>query len=245
MKFIAIALLCVVAAFAAPNPPTFPLDWTAYEVDQLLQYQGDYTTRGNLMCCSVNSEGCQVQIQGQFGMSYFDFTHNRTRFDDAGSGQTIVTLYDQQMECLVVNDTCQEYCPLQGDLLSPFGLGDNATFAGYKVVNGVNTTDWRWQEVIFKIIVMETSDMYVDFNGNPISEVDVLTPFGQQIGTSTSTWSKFTPGTPDPSLFVVNGLSNCPQSQNCGQSSKQQRRLTRKQFKTWAYYQQQAAELSQ
>jgi len=39
VKMKAIILLCFVAFAAAQTQPVFPNDWTAYEVDELLQFQ--------------------------------------------------------------------------------------------------------------------------------------------------------------------------------------------------------------
>ncbi len=58
-------------------------------------------------------------------------------------------------------------------------------------INGTKAADWRWFEK-FLGITMQTSDFYADQSGSspvPIMEVDTLTPFGEYIGTSNSTWS--------------------------------------------------------
>jgi len=173
VSIVALALLaCVAVAVARKHPnavPVFPLDFQAYEFDQLLQFQGDYSTQGNLICCPLNSPACQVEVQVQEGQMYFDYTHNRTRMD-VGGGQSMVNLYDMQKELLVVNQTCKEYCPMQGDILQPFGPDPNATDVGQKLVNGVLCDDWQWKEIIFKILIMETSDMYINMKdpSNPI-----------------------------------------------------------------------------
>jgi len=236
---VSLALLSGVHARNRKQLPQFPKDFTAYEMDQLLQFQGDYSTQGNLLCCPLDSPACQIQVQTQEGPMYFDFTHNRTRMD-VGGGQAMVNLYDIQKELLVVNQTCKEYCPMEGDVLSPFGVDPSAADIGHKLINGVMCDDWNWKEVILKIITMEISDMYVDQsdpnNPIPVAEVDQLTPFGQFIGTMNSTWSQFTAGTPDPSLFIIAGIDSCPQSSQCGNSQLQLNRIRGRRWLSWYRY---------
>jgi len=235
-------LLCAIVAHAA-TPPTFSDDFTTYEEDLLLQYQGNYAVNGNNICCPLDSPACQVEVQSQSGINSYDYTHNRTRWDD-DSGQIIVNLFDVQKECLIVAQAgggyvCQEYCPLEGETLDPFGLGDNSTYMGTKIVGNITADDWQWKEYILGKIVMQISDMYVNDNVNPpvpLQEVDQLTPFGQPIGSMTSTWSKWTPGTPDASLFNITGVDNCPMSSSCNDDARQLRRLAMKHFATWGRY---------
>jgi hypothetical protein len=238
------ALLClalVVLAHAGPQPK-FSNDWTAVEEDDLMVMQGDYTTSGNNYCCAVTSN-CQVQTEYQKGNTYFDYTNNRTRFDDQISGQIIVTDFSVGKEMLVVGSplTCKEYCPTEG-WLEPGFLDPNATDLGSVKVQGRTLEKWQWKETIFKIIVMQTSTVLVDQTVNPavpFQETDDLTPFGQPMGTFTSTWSNFKNGTPDPSLFAVTGVEKCPMAQNCGEARKQMTRLRNKDFATFAKYAQQ------
>jgi hypothetical protein len=118
-------------------------------------------------------------------------------------------------------------------------------------------------------IVFEIDTTYVDPKTQlPYQEDDQLTPFGQAVGDETSTYNSFTPGTPDPSLFAIKNVANCPQvlplapglvrpgassthrlvlcvvqSQNCGNSQRQQLRRRLGMWKTWAkYYQEQNME---
>jgi len=241
---VALAVLAVATiASADPAPPTFPDGFSCYEVDQLLQFQGDYSTNGGNICCPLDSAACQVEVQGQSGLNSFDYVGNRTRWDD-DSGQIIIDNFATQMEMLVVANgsswACQAYCSLEGESLDPFGLGDNSSYIGQKVVNGETCDDWEWKETILGVITMEISDMFVttDSSGNsiPVQEIDQLTPFGQAIGTMTSSWSKWNPVTPDPSLFDVTGVIGCPMGSNCGDDARQLKRLRNKQFKTWGKY---------
>jgi len=189
------------------------------------------------------NENCEVQVQAQQGENYYDYTHNRTRMD-VGGGQSIVNLFDIQKELLVVNQTCQEYCPMQGDILTPFGPDPNATLEGTVPYDGHTCQDWQWNQTIFKIYVMEISDMFIDATGAnpiPIGEVDQLTPFGQYLGTMNSTWSNFQAGTPDPALFNISGIDSCPQSPNCGDGMRQLHRLRMRRFNSYFAYAQPAA----
>jgi len=241
MKIICVGLLLIVSvAFAAL--PTFPNDWTANEADTILLIQGDYSQGGNGYCCAIQSN-CQVQTEFQNGMNYFDYTHNRTRFDDMIANQVIVSFFgDIQKECLVVNGTCQEYCPLEGEVLEPGFLDPNSTDLGPQncTAAGGQCELYEWKETAFGIIVMEICDVTVNQtdpnNAIPVREIDTLTPFGQFIGYGTSNWNNFVPGTPDPSLFQVKGIDTCPQSPNCDDSARNMNRIRYKLWKTFAKY---------
>jgi len=226
--FAAVAALLCAAAHAGPQPK-FPADWTATQTDTLVAQQGPVQHVGGFYCCSEKAN-CEVQVQYESGQHYYDYSHNRTRFDDKDAKQTTVTLYDRQITMLVVNQTCKEYCPLQGEYLDPGFLFVNATDMGQGVTpDGRRGERWNWKEYLAHIIVMEITDVIVDQtdmqNGIPLSEVDKLTPFGIHIGDFTSTWQSFKPGTPDPSLFIVNGIDRCPMSPNCGNTLFQMNRL--------------------
>jgi len=229
----------VVAAINGPQPK-FPNDWSAYEEDELAAFQGQVQTIGTKFCCDAKSN-CEVQVQFEAGDVYVDYSHNRTRFDDRTAGQVIINRFDLQKQMLVVNQTCKEYCPMQGDVLRPGFLDRNATDKGQVTLpDGRKAEHWQWKETIFGIIVMEICDVYVNQqdmqNGIPYGEVDHLTPFGQHIGDFTSTWTNFKPGTPDPSLFIVNGIDSCPMAHDCGNNAHQLARLRTHQNKAYSYY---------
>jgi len=235
-SFVVLTLAVAVAANvhhrAAPPVPNFPLDWTATnEQDYMVVYQGDYTVQNGAYCCGDTS--CEVQTQYQSGTDYFDYTHNRTRFDDPVNGD-IVSLFNpiyKEME-VDANNNCVAYCPIQDDLY-PYGIDPNSTYMGQKSINGKMYDDWQYKDMEFGI-VFETDDVYVDPKSQlPYQEVDNLTPFGEAIGMETSTYGTFTPGTPDPSHFAVKNVDNCPMDQNCGNS---QRMFVRRRWKlrnTW------------
>jgi len=231
------------AALAAANklkaaPPVFPLDWTANEEDYMVIYQGQYVPLNGMYCCGDTS--CEVQTQYQSGMDYFDFTHNRTRFDDPVQG-SLVSLFNpiyKEMAVDPTTNTCTSYCPLQEDLY-PYEIEVNATDMGTKVINGQTCVDWQYKQIAFGVVVMEIDDVFVDETSNlPVQEVDQLTPFGTPIGTSTSTYHTFVPGTPDPSHFAIQGIDSCPLDQNCGNDARQFVRLRWKLFKTWLHWHQ-------
>jgi hypothetical protein len=178
-------------------------------------------------------------VQTANGQLYVDGQNNRTREDSAG--QVIVTLYDQQKEVLVDPSSmaCQEYCPLEGDELDASFVNANATSAGTEVIGGVTYNKWQWKDVVFGIIVMETSTAWLDESKSPavpLKEHVEITPFGQDIGYEDIAWSQLSYGAPDPKLFAVTGVDTCPKSSNCGDDSKQQMRLRHKKLKTWAKY---------
>jgi len=231
---VAVAVLAVVAKVlaATPTPPVFPDDWTANEEDFAVVYQGDYVQQNNLYCCGDTS--CEVQTEYQSGMDYFDYTHNRTRFDDPVQGSIVSLFYPIYKEMAVDGtNTCTSYCPLDEDLY-PYQVETNSTNQGTKVVNGHTCTDWQYKQIAFGVVVMEIDDVFVDQTSNlPVQEVDQLTPFGEPIGTSTSTYHTFVPGTPDPSHFAIKGIDSCPQDPNCGQDYRQFVRRRWKLWKTW------------
>jgi len=235
MKYIALVLVAAVAVAATTPPlPNFPLDWTANEEDFMVVYQGQYVQSGSLYCCGDDS--CEVQTQYQKGMDYFDFTHNRTRFDDPINGM-IVSLFNPIYKEMLVDgtNTCTSYCPIQDDLY-PYQLDPNSTYMGQKVIDGKTLDDWQFEDKEFGI-VFEISDVYVDPSTQlPYQEDDQLTPFGQPIGDETSTYHTFTPGTPDPSHFAVKNVANCPMDPNCGQSFRQAVRRRWRLRKTWMTY---------
>jgi len=242
--FLLCAVACVLARLRAPPLPNFPLDWTANEEDFMVVYQGDYTMSNGAYCCGDTS--CEVQTQYQSGMNYFDYTHNRTRFDDPVNGDIVSLFYPVYKEMLVDNtNTCQAYCPIEEDL-DPYSLDTNSTYQGQKSINGKMYDDWQYKDLEFGI-VFETSDVYVDPSSQlPYQEVDVLTPFGQNLGMETSTYHTFTPGTPDPSHFAVKNVDSCPESSNCGDSARQAARRRWGMWKTWMrYYQQNAADTAE
>lgn len=235
-------LLVVLAVFACGVAATIPKispNWQALETDTLFVAQGEYTRNGDYACCPSGSN-CEIQTSYQSGMNYIDYTNQRTRFEDSVSGQIIVTFFNQGKECLVVNNTCQEFCPTQGEELGPDFLDPNSTFVGTKTVNGVPCSDYQINQTFLGIIVMETDDVFVDVsdpsNPIPVEEVDSLTPFGEPLGTQTAVWQNFKSGLPNPSLFDIKGVDNCPESPNCDSDFRQQRRLRAGMWKTWAYY---------
>lgn len=71
-------------------------------------------------------------------------------------------------------------------------------------------------------ITMEIDNFYVDCsnpsNAVPVAEVDLLTPFGQSLGSQNQTWANFKGGPQNPAKFVVNGMASCPEANNCGGS---------------------------
>jgi len=221
----------------ASSAPVLPTDWTSVETDFAVIYQGEYVMVQNMYCCGDSN--CEIQTEYQSGHNYFDYTNQRTRFDDPVQG-SIVSLFDPIYKEMMVdaNNNCLEFCPIEEELL-PYAIPDNSTDQGSTIVNNKTVEDWQSKVVILGIIVMEIDDFYIDQSQNPaipVQEVDQLTPFGQKIGQMTSNYLSFVPGTPDPSKFDIKGVDNCPMSQNCGQSRRQMHRLRNKNRLTWLKY---------
>jgi len=238
-----LAVMCTAVVLCQGATPTFPDSYQANEESNIVIAQGATYVNG-MPCCSMEAE-CKVQTEYQVGVGYRDGKHNRTRFD--GGGQSIVTDYVINKEMLIdpSNMTCMEYCPTEFEWdSSPFwptpdqhepvqDLG-KTTIAG-KVVN-----HYRWFEKILRIIKMQQTDFFctIPTSGDaiPVHEADIIEPFGQPLANQNTTWSSFTAGDPDPNLFNVNGIKDCPMSPNCGNSFFQLRRLRDRNYAGFLYY---------
>lgn len=202
-----------------------------------------------LVCCDPKAQQCKVQTEESEGTHYYDGEGNRTRFDDIGSGQIIITDYTIGKQMSVFpNLTCAEYCPTEGDFdPSPFwptaDEKETVKDLGKVTVDGVAATHYQWDEKIAIVIKMQETNMYVaaDSTGayaTPVMEHDVIEPFGQQLGTEDTHWTGFTAGRPAASLFAVVGAKTCPESPNCGQDLRQRRRRRDGDFLAYAKYMQ-------
>jgi hypothetical protein len=176
----------------------------------------------------------------------FDYTNQRVRFDiDGSGGQAVVSLFkiNKQMLVQMVNGswTCQSFCPLDEGPLTPYSIDPNSTMVGQKVVNNITCDDWQIVQYLIPphTIPMQSTDVFVDNSGSqpiPVQEVDQLTPFGQNLGTMTSTWTNYAAGEPNPALFDIAGIKGCPESNQCGDDTHQLQRLRLGHFKTWLRY---------
>jgi hypothetical protein len=240
---------------AAPNQqlqlPTFAKDWTTDMSGLLLVAQGTVAPSPadpSGVCCDASSSQCQVQVSASKGTTYYDVTNNRTRSDDLVAGTVTVDLYTEQ-KTLSVNATtgaCISYCPLMGEVLEGFAIDPSAKDIGPSTVGGVAVEGWEFSEFVFKVIKMQTTDMYVDQTTDPASAVPVfshtvLTPLGKApIGYSNQTWSNVKKGPPDATKFAIAGADTCPQGspQDCGSAPLQLHRAMNRQYKTfWSHLQ--------
>jgi len=204
--------------------PTFPNDWDADEVSNLVQLQGA-VKRNNAACCPAGMN-CKLQVQAQVGHHWYDFSNNRTRFGSGGDGDNVNLYYPIYKSIQVdANNTCVKYCPIDFDL-EPLSLDPNATDIGTAVLNGKTVEAYQWFDKEPIIGVVQVNTFYVDQSGStplPVLEFDKLTPFGQYLGDSNNSYVNFKAEKQDPSKFRVNGLSDCPQDPQCGQSSLRSR----------------------
>jgi len=232
-----LTLLCVVGSI-----PTFPPDWSANQENFLVVKQGDFViTPDGAYCCGEGSN-CQVQTAYEKGVEYFSYSTNQTRFDDHVANEVIITDYIIGKEMLVAsstNLTCVEYCPTQFPL-DPYSIDSKAKDKGPVKIHDKEYEDWFWEEKILLFIVMEKIDVFVDQsdtkNPVPFIERDELTPFGEDIGTANSTFTNFKPGKQDPALFAVQGAAHCRQSPNCGELSRQMKRIRNHDWASFHYY---------
>eukprot|EP00911_Craspedida_sp_UC1_P002973 UC1_evm2s2170 len=239
--------VCVTTAFAQ-SEPKFPVSWTATEEDQLAISQGGTPGADGLVCCSPDAPQCRVQTEYQQGVNYYDGLNNRTRFDSGG--QSIVTDYNIGKQMLVApNMTCLQYCPTENPSLDPSPFWptpdekEKVQNLGKVQIDGVTATHYRWYEKIAIVIKMQETNLYVaettsDGYAVPVAEHDVIEPFNQKLGTSDTKWTNFKPGQPDPKLFKVVGISQCPESPNCGQNNLQTRRRREGDFAAFAKFHQ-------
>jgi hypothetical protein len=184
-----------------PGPvPTFATEWTANITQSIVLANG--------------------QQKSASGTSFQSAKNNATRFDNS-NGQTIVTLFNEKKQMLVVNGACKEYCPTTGEFFNDIQPSATAVNKGNFVVNGKKCTDYHWEDKLFKIITMDINDLYVDSNNNPVQKHENLTPFGKaSIGNSTENFNSFRAGDLPADTFAVSGIANCQKSPNCQQKLK-------------------------
>jgi hypothetical protein len=166
------------------------------------------------------------------------------------AGEVQVDFYGDVHKSVLVNvsggvEACQEYCPIDPDDhmsgFSPFDPLDDVTDVGPTTYAGKAVEHYRWSDVIFKIIKMQTTNFYADI-ATPKSAVPYfaetsLTPFGQApIGSQNQTWTNWMPSTPPATKFNIQGVDTCPRSNNCGSATRQLRRLQARQHHTFYRY---------
>ena len=238
-----------------PSPParpnvTFAKDFTADEDSILIMNQGGQQIAGDYCCLADTAGQCQVQTQHMKGTRYYDSTNQRARFDDVIANQVQVDDYTAHKSMLINVSAsgalqCQEYCPIDPqdtlDPFDPFDPFDDVADLGKATYKGQPAEHYEWKDKIFKVITMQTTEFYADIskpNGAvPLFSTSALTPFGgPSIGTTNETWTSFTAATPSADKFDIAGVATCPQSNNCGQNSKQLYRLKMKQLHAYAKY---------
>jgi len=228
---------------------TWANDWSATETSAMLINQGGQPNKdGSAICCdSTYGSQCQIQQQYQSGVRYYDYSNNRTRFEDPVNGIEVVD-YVAHKDMLVVHngthDVCEKYCPIDPrdtmDAGRDIFLDSNATDLGKATFKNQSAEHWQWKETILKVITMQTTDFYADNSGStvlPLGEVSTLTPFGgPAIGQSTASWDNFKAGKQPASKFDIQGMDTCPQDPQCGQQKNQLKRLARKDMHTFYNY---------
>jgi len=113
--------------------------------------------------------------------------------------------------------------------MEAFGLGGNITNEAPSTYNGKACEEYTVPTIIPVLnVTMQTDMWYVVLNGTagpdtPLADVTYLTPFGENLGTSSSIYGDFMVGIPDASKFVVTGKAQCKQAKNCNGSSSSQK----------------------
>tara|TARA_B100000795_G_scaffold85215_1_gene61913 strand:- start:692 stop:2221 length:1530 start_codon:yes stop_codon:yes gene_type:complete len=225
----AIATTLATATLAAN--PAFPVAWNADSASKLILWQGGTKTATGA-CCSTTAPQCKVQAQAQSGTAYTDGPNNRTAL--VAGGQAIFNFYKGNPSGKVMqfsavqNGTaweCKEYCPFEqgeDEYFNPLLFDPSATDQGKVTVEGKTYESYHWFDELFKVVKMDEQLWYVDESGTkpvPFENIEKLTPFGgAEIAEMTAAWNEFTEGV-DASMFNVNGLASCAESQNCGSNN--------------------------
>jgi hypothetical protein len=227
----------------SPSLPKFSKDYTAHEETLMLSNQGG-TNVGTSVCClpttsSVNGE-CLVTRSAKRGMHYYDVTNQRERFEDAVSGQTMVTLYGNVSKDMLINvtggvETCQEYCPLiPGEGIDAFAIDPNATDMGKATIDGERTERFQWDNfakipITGKLVKMQTVEFYANLETDrpvPVFSNTKFTPYGgPQTGSQNTTYTKYSAKTPPANKFAIAGVDDCPQAKDCQIEMWQSHRL--------------------
>jgi len=217
-------LICLFAVLAvAQKQPTFSNNWYSTLDEDAAVFQGDYSFIPAMGYCCSEESNCQVQVEYINSTFYQDYTNNRTRQDAIDMDQTIITDFTIMKEMLVdpTSMDCLEYCPTDGETLTPGFLAPNSTDLGPTVIDGVKVEEWMYQQKPLgpkTKWVVETSYVFVNQAPNPavpVQENDILTPFGFEIGAANMYWSDFVSQMPKASLFNVNNVNSCPMSNGC------------------------------
>eukprot|EP00544_Gedaniella_sp_CCMP2646_P012186 CAMPEP_0202503730 /NCGR_PEP_ID=MMETSP1361-20130828/42578_1 /ASSEMBLY_ACC=CAM_ASM_000849 /TAXON_ID=210615 /ORGANISM="Staurosira complex sp., Strain CCMP2646" /LENGTH=87 /DNA_ID=CAMNT_0049137053 /DNA_START=1 /DNA_END=261 /DNA_ORIENTATION=- len=86
---------------------------------------------------------------------------------------------------------------------------------------------------------MQVTTFYVDSSVTPAVPVfasNQMTPFGEDIGGTNSTWTNWEYGVPKAELFNFQDKANCPEANNCNSNQNQARRARQQLIQTFAKY---------
>ena len=210
----------------------WPGDWSGEVTNSLLINQGGHKNKaGDAMCCDTSSNvQCEIQAEYQSGMLYYDFTNQRQRMEDPVNGVTVGFFSkdgkkpgkNMLVEHNGTHDVCVKYCPIDPAESMDGGrdqfIDPNATNMGKVTWKGKEAIHWQWNNTIFGVITMETTDFYITTDYVPIEAFQKLTPFGgPAIGGFHNMWSKFKPGPQPANKFDIHGVDDCPQDPQCGE----------------------------
>jgi len=220
--------IATAAVASAGARPKFPDSWSAMIQQDMVQFQGNYQLPNGDYCCSIDSNDCQIQVQSQAGMTYFSLPTNQTSqvFGPEYTPYAIVDDFNLEKEMAVdKNFTCTSWCPLGGKM-PPFNTA-GYTDGGATTINGIPVELWQQvTEIPILNITMETDNFYVNQtdmeNANPIIDVDDLTPAGEFIGQSNTTYTQWVAGPQSSKWFTVYGVDKCPKAKGCNQDSVRQ-----------------------
>jgi len=118
---------------------------------------------------------------------------------------------------LVAGERCQYWCPNRleqqdmSDSLETYDFYHGAKYTGSSSIDGVKVDNYAWDEDLGPIVMNSLTLAVRPDTGAPVHQTRKLTPFGNFIGWSNSTWTTFTPGAPAASAFTVLNKEYCEQ----------------------------------
>lgn len=217
------AVLVAAAAAACANAtaskyPTIATSWTAVVTSAVDINEGGQPGPNGQTCCSPETPQCKVQTEFQAARQYVDAVNNRVKV--AGPNGAGVVYDYKTLKAYEVDSTgkCTGFCPIPKkdagiSPLSVFNMTDKGTPTN-KFCTGCE--DYFSQQLLFNIS-MQSTNFYVnqkDFtDAQPVAIYQLLTPFGEPLGSQTQTFQQWVSGVPSASVFNVIDAAKCPEAQ--------------------------------
>ena len=218
-------------AAASPTNISFPPDWQAFSETEQIEGTGSTVAQNGDLCCDWNAPSCLVGYTQRTAFHWFDYTHNRERVEDIGTGEIHVYDFNTHKDLRVHNvagvDTCVEYCPLPHiDHMPkfPFPSDDKVIDMGETSWHGKPAHQYRWYDYLLNhSIPIQTYNLYLDLSNRsnpiPLEKDEDVTPFNSTRLLRTRTrWSQFKAGPVPAKLFHIAAADTCPRAKSCAQA---------------------------